>query len=133
MVFTEACMGNSSRTAGRLPPSRANVPFPRAQDGAGGPLAENVTLEKCHRWRQEWLAVNCCPAGSWGGIWAATHGFVLWDRCRNKAIYTQTLKALKIANTPYRQALDPAAGGAREVMEKSDGWTRVMWNAKPDV
>src|SRR5690606_10629722 len=44
---------------------------------------------------------------------------VLWI-VPNEAIYAQTLKRLKDRQHPYRQALDRAAAGKVQIMEKGD-------------
>ncbi|RUW49516.1 DEAD/DEAH box helicase family protein, partial [Mesorhizobium sp. M8A.F.Ca.ET.021.01.1.1] len=46
-------------------------------------------------------------------------GFVLWI-VPNEAIYTQTLRHLSDRQHPYRQALDRAAAGRVQILEKTD-------------
>jgi type III restriction enzyme len=46
-------------------------------------------------------------------------GFVLWI-VPNEAIYTQTLRHLSDRQHPYRQALDRAAAGRVQILEKAD-------------
>jgi len=116
MDFTEAAWGNL-KTAGRLPPSRANVPFSPRKDGAGRAVP-NVTLKVPTGGGKTWLAVNAASR-IMGRYLGRNTGFVLWI-VPNEAIYTQTLKALKNRQHPYRQALDRAAAGRVKVMEKSD-------------
>lgn len=116
MDFTEAAWGNL-KTAGRLPLSRANVPFSPRKDGAGQAVP-NVTLKVPTGGGKTWLAVNAVSR-IMGRYLGRNTGFVLWI-VPNEAIYTQTLKALKNRQHPYRQALDRAAAGRVKVMEKSD-------------
>ena len=116
MDFTEAAWGNL-KSAGRLPPSRVNVPFSPRKDGAGRAVP-NVTLKVPTGGGKTWLAVNAVSR-IMGRYLGRNTGFVLWI-VPNEAIYTQTLKALKNRQHPYRQALDRAAAGRVKVMEKSD-------------
>lgn len=116
MDFTEAAWGNL-KAAERLPPSRANVPFSPRKDGAGRAVP-NVTLKVPTGGGKTWLAVNAVSR-IMGRYLGRNTGFVLWI-VPNEAIYTQTLKALKNRQHPYRQALDRAAAGRVKVIEKSD-------------
>ncbi|MBR2574541.1 MAG: DEAD/DEAH box helicase family protein [Loktanella sp.] len=103
--------------AGRLPPSRANVPFSPRYDGVGRPVP-NVTLKVPTGGGKTWLAVNAVSR-IMGRYLGRNTGFVLWI-VPNEAIYTQTLKRLKDRQDPYRQVLDRAAAGRVKVMEKTD-------------
>ncbi len=103
--------------AGRLPASRANVPFSPRRDGVGRAVP-NVTLKVPTGGGKTWLAVNGVSR-IMGRYLAKNTGFVLWI-VPNEAIYSQTLKALKNRQHPYRQALDRAAAGRVKVMEKFD-------------
>jgi type III restriction enzyme len=116
MDFTEAAWANL-QAAGRLPASRANVPFSPRRDGVGRAVP-NVTLKVPTGGGKTWLAVNGVSR-IMGRYLAKNTGFVLWI-VPNEAIYSQTLKALKNRQHPYRQALDRAAAGRVKVMEKSD-------------
>ena len=116
MDFTETAWANL-KGAGRLPASRANVPFSPRKDGVGRAVP-NVTLKVPTGGGKTWLAVNGISR-IMGRYLAQNTGFVLWI-VPNEAIYSQTLKALKNRQHPYRQALDRAAAGRVKVMEKSD-------------
>ncbi|MDO5656776.1 MAG: DEAD/DEAH box helicase family protein [Paracoccus sp. (in: a-proteobacteria)] len=116
MDFTETAWAKLNG-AGRLPASRANVPFSPRRDGVGRAVP-NVTLKVPTGGGKTWLAVNAVSR-IMGRYLAKNTGFVLWI-VPNEAIYSQTLKALKNRQHPYRQALDRAAAGRVKVMEKSD-------------
>ena len=105
------------KDAGRLPPSRAGVPFSPRKDGIGRAVP-NVTLKVPTGGGKTWLAVNAVSR-IMGRYLAKNTGFVLWV-VPNEAIYSQTLKRLKDRQHPYRQALDRAAAGRVKVMEKGD-------------
>ena len=105
------------KTAGRLPASRASIPFSPRKDGIGRAVP-NVTLKVPTGGGKTWLAVNAVSR-IMGRYLARNAGFVLWI-VPNEAIYSQTLKHLKNRQHPYRQALDRAAAGRVKVMEKSD-------------
>lgn len=108
---------NKMKDAGRLPPSRAGVPFSPRKDGIGRAVP-NVTLKVPTGGGKTWLAVNSVSR-IMGRYLAKNTGFVLWI-VPNEAIYTQTLKNLKNRQHPNRQALDRAAAGRVKVMEKGD-------------
>lgn len=116
MDFTETAWANL-QGAGRLPASRANVPFSPRRDGVGRAVP-NATLKVPTGGGKTWLAVNGVSR-IMGRYLAKNTGFVLWI-APNEAIYSQTLKALKNRQHPYRQALDRAAAGRVKVMEKTD-------------
>ena len=78
----------------------------------------NVTLKVPTGGGKTWLAVNGVSR-IMGRYLGKNTGFVLWI-VPNETIYSQTLKALKNRQHPYRQALDRAAAGRVKVMEKSD-------------
>lgn len=103
--------------AGRLPASRAAIPFSPRRDGVGRAVP-NVTLKVPTGGGKTWLAVNGVSR-IMGRYLAKNTGFILWI-VPNEAIYSQTLKALKNRQHPYRQALDRTAAGRVKVMEKSD-------------
>lgn len=108
---------NKMKDAGRLPPSRAGVPFSPRKDGIGRAVP-NVTFKVPTGGGKTWLAVNAVSR-IMGRYLAKNTGFVLWI-VPNEAIYSQTLKHLKDRQHPYRQALDRAAAGRVKVMEKGD-------------
>ena len=103
--------------AGRLPASRAAMPFSPRVDGIGRPVP-NVTLKVPTGGGKTWLAVNAVSR-IMGRYLGRNTGFVLWI-VPNEAIYTQTLKRLKDRQDPYRQVLDRAAAGRVKIMEKGD-------------
>lgn len=108
---------NRMKDAGRLPPSRAGVPFSPRKDGIGRSVP-NVTLKVPTGGGKTWLAVNSVSR-IMGRYLAKNTGFVLWI-VPNEAIYSQALKNLKNRQHPNRQALDRAAAGRVKVMEKGD-------------
>jgi len=105
------------RAAGKLPASRANMPFSERRDGVGRPVP-NAVLKVPTGGGKTYLAVNGVSR-IMGRYLGRNTGFVLWI-VPNEAIYTQTLKHLKDRQHPYRQALDRAAAGRVRIMEKSD-------------
>lgn len=106
---------NAMATAGKLPKSRAAIPFSKREDGAGRsvpsvtlkvPTGGGKTLLAAHsvsRVMAKWLQAN--------------HGLVLWI-VPNESIYSQTRKALSNREHPYRQVLDRAAAGRVKILEK---------------
>jgi type III restriction enzyme len=105
------------KDAGRLPKSRALMPFGPRKDGIGRPVP-NATLKVPTGGGKTWLAINAVSR-IMGRYLTRNTGFVLWI-VPNEAIYTQTLKSLKDRQHPNRQALDRAAAGRVKIMEKSD-------------
>lgn len=105
------------RGEGKLPPSRAAVPFSSRHDGCGRTVP-NVVLKVPTGGGKTWLAVSAVSLIT-GRYLSRNTGFVLWI-VPNEAIYTQTLKTLKDRQHPYRQALDRAAAGRVRIMEKTD-------------
>lgn len=103
--------------AGKLPPSRADIPFSPRVDGCGRPVP-NVVLKVPTGGGKTWLAVSAVSQVT-GRYLDRNTGFVLWI-VPNEAIYAQTLKHLKDRQHPYRQALDRAAAGRVRIMEKTD-------------
>jgi type III restriction enzyme len=108
---------NNMRKEGLLPASRATIPFSPRQDGIGRDVP-NVTLKVPTGGGKTWLAVNAVSR-IMGRYLSTNCGFVLWI-VPNEAIYSQTLKALKDRQHPYRQALDRSAAGKVLVLEKTD-------------
>lgn len=105
------------KVAGKLPASRAAIPFSPRVDGCGRPVP-NAVLKVPTGGGKTWLAVSAVSRVM-GRYLDRNTGFVLWI-VPNEAIYTQTLKHLKDRQHPYRQALDRAAAGRVKIMEKTD-------------
>ncbi|MCT8972476.1 DEAD/DEAH box helicase [Microbaculum marinisediminis] len=105
------------KAEGKLPDSRAAIPFSPREDGVGRPVP-NAVLKVPTGGGKTWLAVNGVSKVM-GRYLGRNAGFVLWI-VPNEAIYTQTLKHLKDRQHPYRQALDRAAAGRVQIMEKGD-------------
>ncbi|MEO5805070.1 DEAD/DEAH box helicase family protein [Devosia sp.] len=103
--------------AGKLPPSRAAIPFSERTDGCGRPVP-NAVLKVPTGGGKTWLAVSAVSR-IMGRYLDRNTGFVLWI-VPNEAIYAQTLKHLKDRQHPYRQALDRSAAGKVQIMEKGD-------------
>ncbi len=105
------------KAAGKLPASRANMPFSERRDGVGRPVP-NAVLKVPTGGGKTYLAVNGVSR-IMGRYLGRNTGFVLWI-VPNEAIYTQTLKHLKDRQHPYRQALDRTAAGRVRIMEKTN-------------
>ena len=105
------------KAAGKLPASRAAIPFSPRVDGCGRPVP-NAVLKVPTGGGKTWLTVSAVSRVM-GRYLDRNTGFVLWI-VPNEAIYTQTLKHLKDRQHPYRQALDRAAAGRVKIMEKTD-------------
>lgn len=103
--------------AGKLPASRAAIPFSPRIDGCGRPVP-NAVLKVPTAGGKTWLAISSVSR-IMGRYLDRNTGFVLWI-VPNEAIYSQTLKHLKNRQHPYRQALDRAAAGRVKIMEKTD-------------
>lgn len=112
--FTEEAW-KALRAIGKLPKSRAGVPFSPRTDGAGRPVP-SVTLKIPTGGGKTLLAAQAVSRimSKWV---RANHGFVLWI-VPNESIYTQTHKALNNREHPYRQILDRAAAGRVKILEK---------------
>jgi type III restriction enzyme len=108
---------DAMKAAGKLPPSRAPIPFSSRVDGCGRPVP-NVVLKVPTGGGKTWLAVSAVSRVM-GRYLDRNIGFVLWV-VPNEAIYTQTLKHLTDRQHVYRQALDHAAAGRVKIMEKTD-------------
>lgn len=102
---------------GKLPASRAAIPFSPRMDGCKRPVP-NAVLKVPTGGGKTWLAISAVSR-IMGRYLNRNTGFVLWI-VPNEAIYTQTLKHLKDRQHPYRQALDRAAAGRVRIMEKTD-------------
>jgi type III restriction enzyme len=105
------------KAGGKLPASRAAVPFSPRTDGCNSPVP-NTVLKVPTGGGKTWLAVSAVSQ-IMGRYLDCNTGFVLWI-VPNEAIYTQTLKHLNNRQHPYRQALDRAAAGRVRIMEKTD-------------
>lgn len=105
------------KAAGRLPASRAAIPFSPRLDGCGRPVPD-IVLKVPTGGGKTFLAVSALSR-IMGSYLDRNTGFVLWI-VPNEAIYSQTLKHLKDRQHPYRQALDTAAAGRVRIMEKTD-------------
>ena len=105
------------KASGKLPLSRASIPFSSRKDGCGRPVP-NVVLKVPTGGGKTWLAVSAVSRVM-GRYLDCNIGFVLWV-VPNETIYTQTLKHLTDRQHAYRQALDQAAAGRVKIMEKTD-------------
>ena len=105
------------KAAGKLPASRAAIPFSIRRDGCQRPVP-NIVMKVPTGGGKTWLAVSAVSQ-IMGRYLDRNTGFVLWV-VPNEAIYTQTLKHLKDRQHPYRQALDRGAAGRVRIMEKTD-------------
>ena len=114
--FTEDAW-TALRTAGKLPASRAGVPFSPRKDSVGRPVP-NLCLKVPTGGGKTLLAAESVSRilDRWQGRQA---GVVLWI-CPNEAIFSQTRKALRNREHPYRQLLDKASGGRTRILEKDD-------------
>jgi len=114
------------RAAGKLPPSRAAMPYsPRQQvlrsENASGGLqlgapVPNVVFKVPTGGGKTYLAVSALSR-VFGRLLGRNAGFVLWI-VPNEAIYAQTWKQLNDRQHPYRQMLDRAAAGRVRVLQK---------------
>lgn len=105
------------KASGRLPQSRAPIPFSPRLDGCGRAVP-NVVLKVPTGGGKTWIAVSSLSRVL-GRYLEQNTGFVLWV-VPNEAIYTQTLKHLRNREHPYRQALDRSAAGRVKILEKTD-------------
>ncbi|HEY1072851.1 DEAD/DEAH box helicase [Brevundimonas sp.] len=112
----------SLAAAGQLPPSRVPLGYSQRLTGDGKPCP-NATLKVPTGGGKTYLA---CAGLSriFGGYLKANTGFVLWI-VPNEAIYSQTVKALRDRDHPYRQTLDRAAAGRVVILEKGDALKRA--------
>lgn len=105
------------KAAGKLPASRAAIPFSERLDGCDRPVP-NAVFKVPTGGGKTWLAVSAVSR-IMGRYLDRNTGFILWI-VPNEAIYTQTLKRLKNRQHPYRQGLDRAAAGRVRILEKTD-------------
>lgn len=105
----------------KLPKHRKGIPFSPRKDGTGRPVP-SITLKIPTGGGKTLLAAHAVSRimSKWV---QANHGFVLWI-VPNESIYSQTLKALKNREHPYRQTLDRAAAGKVKIMEKTTPLSR---------
>lgn len=114
--FTEDTW-KAMQAAGRLPNSRAAIPFSSRLDGIGRPVP-NTTFKIPTGGGKTYLAASALSR-ILGAYLGRNTGFVLWV-VPNEAIYTQTKKQLSNREHPYRQMLDRAAAGRVKLLEKDD-------------
>ena len=114
--FTEKAW-EDLKQEGKLPASRATIPFSPRVDGCGRPVP-NAVLKVPTGGGKTWLAVSGISRVM-GRYLNRNTGLVLWI-VPNEVIYSQTLKHLNDRQHPYRQALDRSAAGRLRIMEKSD-------------
>ena len=105
------------KAEGKLPASRAEIPFSPRQDGCDRPVP-NAVLKVPTGGGKTWLAVSGVSR-ILGRYLDRNTGFVLWI-VPNEAIYSQTLRHLKDRQHPYRQGLDRASAGRVRIMQKTD-------------
>jgi len=105
------------RGSGKLPPSRAGVPFSPRFDGLKRPVP-NAVFKVPTGGGKTFLAVSALSR-IMGRYLGRNTGFVLWI-VPNEAIYSQTRKHLIDRQHPYRQVLDQAAAGRVRILEKED-------------
>lgn len=105
------------KEAGKLPPSRAKVPFSPRADGMKRPVP-NVVFKVPTGGGKTYLAVSALSR-LFGRYLGRSTGFVLWI-VPNEAIYTQTKRQLTNRQHPYRQMLDVLSGNRVLLLEKGD-------------
>ncbi len=105
------------KEAGKLPSSRAKVPFSSRADGMRRPVP-NVVFKVPTGGGKTYLAVSALSR-IFGRYLGRSTGFVLWI-VPNEAIYTQTKRQLTDRPHPYRQMLDVLSGNRVLLMEKGD-------------
>ena len=108
---------DAMKAQGKLPPSRASIPFSDRLDGCDRPVP-NVTFKVPTGGGKTFLATNAVSRVM-GRYLNQNTGFVLWI-VPNDAIYQQTLRSLKDRQHPYRQTLDRAAAGKVRILVKDD-------------
>ncbi len=105
------------KEAGKLPPSRARVPYSPRADGMQRPVP-NVVFKVPTGGGKTYLAVSALSR-IFGRYLGRCTGFVLWI-VPNEAIYSQTKRLLADRQHPYRQLLDVLSGNRVLLMEKGD-------------
>ena len=114
------------RTAGKLPPSRAQIAHDHRADGVGHPVP-NVVFKIPTGGGKTFLAVQSLSR-IFGQYLSRNTGLVLWI-VPNEAIYAQTLKHLSDRQHPYRGTFDRAAAGRVRILEKTDRLIAATWNS----
>jgi type III restriction enzyme len=107
----------SLKETGRLPASRAGVPFSPRKDGIGRSVP-NVVFKVPTGGGKTYLAVSALSR-IFGRYLGRSSGFVLWI-VPNEAIYAQTKRQLTERQHPYRQMLDVLSGNRVVLLEKTD-------------
>lgn len=110
------------RAQGRLPPRWGGQAHQSRFDGAGRAVP-NVCL-KVPTGGGKTLLAAAAVARVMGHYLRRHTGLVLWI-VPNEAIYSQTLKALRHRDHPYRQLLNVAGAGRVKVLEKTAALTRL--------
>lgn len=105
------------KKSGKLPLSRAGIPYSPRVDGMGRPVP-NVVFKVPTGGGKTFLAA-AAMSGLFGRYLGRNTGFVLWI-VPNEAIYTQTKRQLADRQHPYRQMLDVLSGNRARLMEKDD-------------
>lgn len=105
------------RAAGKLPASRASVPFSPRSDGAGRPVP-NAVFKVPTGGGKTYLA-TAALSKIFGRYLGRSTGFVLWI-VPNEAIYAQTKRQFADRQHPYRQMLDVLSGNRVRLLEKAD-------------
>ncbi len=101
----------------KLPKTRRNISFSPRKDGTGAPVP-SVCLKIPTGGGKTLLSTYA--ASRIMGQWVRKNaGFVLWI-VPNESIYSQTIKAFRNREHPYRQTLDKAAAGRVKILEKMD-------------
>ena len=95
------------RTAGKLPPSRVNIPYSPRKDGIGRDVP-NIVLKVPTGGGKTYLAVSALSR-IFGRYLGQSTGLVLWI-VPNEAIFSQTKRQLQERQHPYRQMLDVLSG-----------------------
>lgn len=103
--------------AGKLPESRATIPYSSRRDGLGRPVP-NVVFKVPTGGGKTFLAVAALSK-IFGRYLGQQTGFVLWI-VPNEAIYTQTKRQLTERQHPYRQMLDVLSSQRARILEKDD-------------
>lgn len=105
------------RTAGKLPPSRVNIPYSPRKDGIGRDVP-NIVLKVPTGGGKTYLAVSALSR-IFGRYLGQSIGLVLWI-VPNEAIYSQTKRQLQERQHPYRQMLDVLSGNPTLQLEKAN-------------
>jgi type III restriction enzyme len=110
------------RDEGRLSAGRTDLAYNPMVSADGRPVP-NAVLKVPTGGGKTFLA-TATLARVLGAYLKRNTGFVLWI-VPNEAIYSQTLRALRDRDHPYRQTLDRAAAGRVRIMEKGDPLDRA--------